>query len=452
MKEIYLAGGCFWGTEHYFKQIEGVTNTEVGFANGNTENPTYKEVYTDQTGYAETVHIVYDEQVVSLEFLLNMFFKAIDPTSLNKQGHDEGTRYRTGVYYVTEDQCPLSIRCLLSSRPCFRNLSPWSACHWKDFYTAEEYHQDYLDKNPDGYCHLPTALFEFARQAKEKLIVCLLLVLMTLSSWAQQAIFDVNNLTSPQVNDDGSVTFQLHAPKAVTASVEGDFGTIAMKEGKDGIWSCTTPALEPEMYSYRFKVDGMDLLDPSNVYRCRDIASYTNIFIVTKAEGDKGWLYGVNKVRHGNVSKVWYPSPTLKTTRRMTVYTPAGYENGRRYPVLYLLHGAGGDEEAWTTLGRAAQILDNLIAEGKVKPMIVVMPNGNANSDAAPGEWDKGMYKPSFMGHTASEPVASTEEAFKDIVSYVDKHYRTLANKKNRAICGLSMGGGHSLRHLAPLS
>lgn len=140
---------------------------------------------------------------------------------------------------------------------------------------------------------------------------------MTLSSWAQQAIFDVNNLTSPQVNDDGSVTFQLHAPKAVTASVEGDFGTIAMKEGKDGIWSCTTPALEPEMYSYRFKVDGMDLLDPSNVYRCRDIASYTNIFIVTKTEGDKGWLYGVNKVRHGNVSKVWYPSPTLKTTRRM---------------------------------------------------------------------------------------------------------------------------------------
>lgn len=103
-------------------------------------------------------------------------------------------------------------------------------------------------------------------------------------------------------------------------------------------------------------------------------------------------------------------------------------------------------------MGRAAQILDNLIAEGKVKPMIVVMPNGNANSDAAPGEWDKGMYKPSFMGHTASEPVASTEEAFKDIVSYVDKHYRTLANKKKRAICGLSMGGGHRLRHLAPLS
>ena len=157
MKVIYLAGGCFWGTEHYFKQIQGVTNTEVGFANGETENPTYKEVYTDQTGYAETVRVVYDEQVVSLEFLLNMFFKAIDPTSLNRQGHDEGTRYRTGVYYVTEDQLPTINKVIAVERLPLKN-----------FYTAEEYHQDYLDKNPDGYCHLPTALFEFARQAKDK--------------------------------------------------------------------------------------------------------------------------------------------------------------------------------------------------------------------------------------------------------------------------------------------
>ncbi len=97
-KYIYLAGGCFWGTEHYFKQIEGVMETSVGFANGHTPSPTYKEVYTDTTGYAETVHVKYNPDVVSLEFLLQMFFKAIDPTSLNKQGHDEGTRYRTGIY------------------------------------------------------------------------------------------------------------------------------------------------------------------------------------------------------------------------------------------------------------------------------------------------------------------------------------------------------------------
>ena len=283
-----------------------------------------------------------------------------------------------------------------------------------------------------------------------KLFVTLAALLGAATMWAQQALFDQNNLTSPEQNADGTVTFRLYAPKAITAEVVGDFlpaGTMMapMKEEKNGVWTYTTSGkLQPEMYSYKFRVNGMELLDPSNAYHCRDIASFTNIFIVSDQEGDKGSLYSVNRVPHGNVSKVWYPSPTLKTSRRMTVYTPADYDKGGRYPVLYLLHGAGGDEDAWTTLGRAAQILDNLIASGKAKPMIVVMPNGNANCDAAPGEWDKGMYKPSFMGHNASKPVASTEESFKDIVNYVDKNYRTLANKKNRAICGLSMGGGHS--------
>lgn len=295
----------------------------------------------------------------------------------------------------------------------------------------------------------------------KKLLSFFAAAMLSCSAFAQQALFDVNNLTSPEQNADGTVTFRLYAPKAVKVEVTGDFlpqrvvdspmgkvetdGVAELTEGKDGVWSYTTAQpLAPEMYSYKFMVDGSAQLDPSNVYRCRDIASFTNIFIVTKDKGDKGDLYNVNNVPHGNVSKVWYNSPTLKAQRRMTVYTPAGYDKGGRYPVLYLLHGAGGDEDAWTTLGRAAQILDNLIAAGKVKPMIVVMPNGNANCDAAPGEWHKGMYKPTFMGHQASKPVASTEESFKDIVAYVDKNYRTKANKQNRAICGLSMGGGHS--------
>ncbi len=168
MKEIYLAGGCFWGTEHFFKQIQGVMKTEVGFANGNTQNPTYKEVYTDTTGFAETVHIDYDENVVSLEFLLNMFFVAIDPTSLNKQGHDEGTRYRTGIYYSDESQLD-AIRKVMSEqqekyeKPIVVEVEPL-----KNFYPADEYHQDYLDKNPNGYCHLPLELFEYARKAKMK--------------------------------------------------------------------------------------------------------------------------------------------------------------------------------------------------------------------------------------------------------------------------------------------
>ena len=168
MKSIYFAGGCFWGTEHFFKQINGVVDTEVGFANGETENPTYQEVYTDKTGFAETVHVVYDENIIDLKFLLNMFFKAIDPTSLNRQGHDEGTRYRTGVYYVSNDQLPIIEEVFneqqkLTDNPIVVELLPLN-----NFYRAEDYHQDYLDKNPDGYCHLPVSLFEFAKKAKMK--------------------------------------------------------------------------------------------------------------------------------------------------------------------------------------------------------------------------------------------------------------------------------------------
>lgn len=166
MKEIYFAGGCFWGTEHFFKQIQGVESTEVGFANGHTDNPTYKEVYTDTTGYAETVHIRYDEQKISLEFLLNMFFAAIDPLSLNKQGHDEGTRYRTGVYYVSDNQLPIIKAVFAEQQKKYAEPIVVEIAPLKNFYSAEEYHQDYLDKNPNGYCHLPTALFDFARHAK----------------------------------------------------------------------------------------------------------------------------------------------------------------------------------------------------------------------------------------------------------------------------------------------
>ena len=166
LKDIYLAGGCFWGTEHYFKQIEGVVFTEVGFANGHTENPTYQEVYTDQTGFAETVHVRFSPDVVSLEFLLQMFFKAIDPTSLNKQGHDEGTRYRTGVYYTDPADVPVIEAVFAEEQKNYELPLAVEKLPLQNFYTAEEYHQDYLDKNPDGYCHLPQSLFEFARNAK----------------------------------------------------------------------------------------------------------------------------------------------------------------------------------------------------------------------------------------------------------------------------------------------
>ena len=166
-KDIYFAGGCFWGTEHFFKQIEGVVLTEVGFANGHTENPTYKEVYTDQTGFAETVFVRFRPDVVSLEFLLQMFFKAIDPTSLNKQGHDEGTRYRTGVYYTDPADLPVIEKVFAEEQKNYEQPLVVEKLPLQNFYTAEEYHQNYLDKNPEGYCHLPLSLFEFARKARE---------------------------------------------------------------------------------------------------------------------------------------------------------------------------------------------------------------------------------------------------------------------------------------------
>ena len=168
MKEIYLAGGCFWGTEHFFKQIDGVLETKVGFANGHTENPTYKEVCTDTTGFAETVYIKYDEKKVRLEFLLNMYFKAIDPVSVNKQGGDCGTQYRTGVYYTSKDQLPVIEKVFNQQQQELSQPIAVEVKALRNFYTAEEYHQDYLDKNPNGYCHLPLALFEYARNAKDK--------------------------------------------------------------------------------------------------------------------------------------------------------------------------------------------------------------------------------------------------------------------------------------------
>ena len=279
---------------------------------------------------------------------------------------------------------------------------------------------------------------------KSHAIIAAAFLLSTAAS-AQQALFNRQEITSPQVNNDGTVTFRLSAPKASNVTVSGDFQAHpAVMHNDNGVWTYTTSVLEPELYSYSFKVDGLEILDPANIYRNRDIASYTNMFIISKQEGDFGNLYSVNDVPHGNVSRVWYDSPTLGTTRRMTIYTPPTYEDGGKYPVLYLLHGAGGDEEAWVSLGRAAQIMDNLIAQGKAEPMIVVMTNGNANADAAPGEWHRGMYKPSFMGHNDSRAKSTTEAAYQDVMNYVEKHYRVKRGKSNTAICGLSMGGFHT--------
>jgi len=166
--EIYLAGGCFWGAEHFLKQIKGVTHTEVGYANGNTTQPTYEEVYTDTTGFAETVQVSYDPEIVSLKFLLGLYFKAIDPTSVNKQGEDTGTRYRTGIYYTNEKDLPIIEEVYQEVSAIYDDPLAVEVLPLKNFYKAEEYHQDYLEKNPSGYCHLNPELFKMARKAKMK--------------------------------------------------------------------------------------------------------------------------------------------------------------------------------------------------------------------------------------------------------------------------------------------
>ena len=162
-KDLYLAAGCFWGAEHFFKQIQGVTFTEVGFANGNTSNPSYEQVYTDTTGHAETVHLRYDPLQVSLLFLLDMYFKAIDPTSLNQQGEDRGTRYRTGIYYTDTDDLPFIRHSMAREAPRHGLPLQVEVQPLQCFFRAEDYHQDYLENNPTGYCHLPVALFDYAR-------------------------------------------------------------------------------------------------------------------------------------------------------------------------------------------------------------------------------------------------------------------------------------------------
>lgn len=169
MQQIYFAGGCFWGTEHFFKQIRGVVKTETGFANGNASiaNPTYEQVYTDTTGYAETVRVDFDEQQVDLRFLTEMFFAAIDPLSLNRQGHDEGTRYRTGVYYTQESQRQAIEDVFREQQSKYEQPLQVELLPLSNYYPADEYHQDYLDKHPDGYCHLPVTLFEWARKTSE---------------------------------------------------------------------------------------------------------------------------------------------------------------------------------------------------------------------------------------------------------------------------------------------
>ena len=270
------------------------------------------------------------------------------------------------------------------------------------------------------------------------------IVITTISAGAQQTVHMPVPVKSPVVTHENSVIFKIKAPLAQNVKLGGDFSSRIPGEMTvdEEVYTFRYDSVAPGLYNYWFEIDGVKTLDPSNPYVARDIASLFNIFIVP--DGNDSWFESKD-VPHGNVHKVWYDSPILGGQRRMTVYTPAGYEtSGEDYPVLYLLHGMGGDEEAWQELGRAIQILDNQIAAGLAQPMIVVMPNGNALRKAAPGFTADGMYI--AEGQHSVDPERLFEKSFHEIIDYAEKNYRIRKDKSGRAVAGLSMGGGHAWR------
>lgn len=297
-------------------------------------------------------------------------------------------------------------------------------------------------------------------ETMKRFISSLLLLLCILQSHAQEALWWQTPTTSPEINANQTVTFRLKAPQAKSVSVTGDFlpnettvkdgqivemqGSAIMRKVGTGVWEFTTrQPVKPGLYSYTFIVDGMQIPDPSNVYTVRDVVSMKSTLFVEG--GRESEIYKFQDVPHGTVSRIWYRCEASGKERRLSVYTPAGYEtSGLRYPVLYLLHGMGGDEESWLTLGNLAQIMDNLIAQGKAKPMIVVMPNGNMDLQAAPGYGPEGYIVPTIeLPHTTD---GWFEQSFPNIVRFIDKNYHTTPRKQSRAIAGLSMGGFHAMQ------
>jgi enterochelin esterase family protein len=239
------------------------------------------------------------------------------------------------------------------------------------------------------------------------------------------------NVVSPEVSDDRKITFRILAPKA--ESVKWGGGDIQgnrardLKKGDDGVWSITLDPVDPGAYRYNFSVDGVSVIDPRSPAVSQSNNNVWSVVIVPGSE-----MMDDRDAPHGAVAAVYYRSGVLGRTRRMHVYTPPGYEAGQeKYPVFYLLHGASDSDDSWTSVGRANFILDNLIAAGKAKPMIIVMPAGHTSAAGfGGGGLGAGQFEDEFM---------------KDIRPYVEKNYRVLADRKDRAIAGLSMGGGQTL-------
>ena len=279
---------------------------------------------------------------------------------------------------------------------------------------------------------------------KQKILYSFLCLFIFLSSFSQElANFRRAVIVSPEIGEK-TVTFRISAPQAKLVRLSGSWmksndSSTNMSKDSVGVWSVSVPKPSPELYTYHFNVDGLTSNDVNNVFLQRDGTRYLSVLLVP---GDLTANYFEANQR-GNLRKVWYNSPTIGKDRRMYVYTPYGYETSTEsYPVLYLFHGGGGDEDAWSTMGRACQILDNLIEKKLAVPMICVMPNGNPGQQAA---------KTSMLEETAFD-YRDTKTAnlyitsiVKDIIPYVEKNFRAIPKPDSRAVAGLSMGGGHTL-------
>lgn len=251
-------------------------------------------------------------------------------------------------------------------------------------------------------------------------------------------------IVSPEIQND-SVTFRLKADYATVVKLSGSWmenpwtGTIDMTRGENCVWEVKIPLPSPEIYTYNFVVDGVAVNDPQNVLVQRDGTRYLPMLMVP---GERTENYGEASM-HGTVSHPWYHSEILGMDRRLTVYTPYGYEAGKKkYPVLYLLHGGGGDEEAWISMGRAAQIMDNLIEKGLAEPMIVVMPNGNPGQAAAR---TLNIPEKAIDWRVPENRELYVKSLCTEIVPFIEKNFRAIAKPEYRAIAGLSMGGGHTI-------
>jgi len=287
---------------------------------------------------------------------------------------------------------------------------------------------------------------------KTYFIILLFAILPTFLSGQEVQNFRPQQVVSPEIAN-GKVTFRIVARDAKEVMLYGSWmSSFTARENltkdADGLWSITINAPAPEIYTYNFIIDGVSVNDNSNIFVQRDGRRLLSVLLI---DGTASANYREANKR-GNVDHIWYPSPSIGITRRMTVYTPFGYfGSNQRYPVLYLHHGGGGDEEAWSSMGRATQILDNLIEQGKAVPMIVVMPNGNPGQQAAQTlllpekTFNKNDY-PALgnLGNLTFEANIYINSIIKDIVPYIESNYRVIADAKHRAIAGLSMGGGHS--------